>query len=515
MQRILVVDISSSRTLIALSEVTTSTTTVLRNFSLDINLGKLLLDSGSKEENQKDQKQDSEPLPEARSNLDLAKKSILETIAKLNSDWTNSVLILPSDSFLGVNIELPFGDKHKIKKILVPEVQDSLPFEINEFVVTGRTVGSLLNGEFDVFAGLISKKLLEAALDFFREIEIHPLIAIITADSMVALADFAPNFFKPNSLFIYDNGESLQLSLNFGGSHKALKVIADSNPANQETTALSSDRARQIMPLLKLTIAAAEKRYQQEIEICYLLGNNSIFRELQQFLGRNIEYLKVDDIVKTTNSAESLPLLYLPSAFAGRFAIDTAPSVPLSDFRVGEFRYRPPLKELVTATKKIAPAACILAASCLLFFLAQLFSYKFGISKLNALTREKITSIIDDQSKPLPHGEEMNLLSAENYKLRQELGDLPSPTESSILDVMIELSKDFPTSPDYTISSLKIKDNKVEIEGFATNYAAVEEIEKKLRRRSDVYKRFKRGDSSEYSATPGSRPFSFNIWLRE
>jgi hypothetical protein len=259
---------------------------------------------------------------------------------------------------------------------------------------------------------------------------------------------------------------------------------------------------------MRLTIAAMERRYGRQLEVIYLL-NEPLCRwskqEIQQTLGRNVEAVALNEMVRSGNQEAAL------AGLGALFGQDAGAPPILTNFRTREFSYLPPLREILSGLRSLLP---LFLGTLLLFFLALIVTYVVRAREISYLKGEinsQINRLIP--SLALEYGNELTQLSKEIAVLDDQLKDLGSPNALSPLDALQEFAADFPASDTLFLQQISIRGTKMKIDGNAPDYATVEKLEKKLKQRKNVYCRIKKDSGNLGSAVGGSRTFSFEIIL--
>lgn len=435
----------------------------------------------------------------------------------LSTPWTNAVLIIPPEDYLSLNLELPFSDQRNIGKILDLEVQDVVPFDVSEFLLQHTSIAPLAPGSFDVHVSIIPKTYIRRLLKACRSFGFEPLIISTPSSIAAALYYIAPDYFVKNSAIIVAQDPLYYVTSCFEGRIRSERVIRRSQPVpglaggSGPRGGDSEENARQALLLeLKMTVAATERRYRGQIECVYLVENTPLGwnpAALRQALGRNVQTVNLAELGREIQPATAM------AGLGAVFAQDVDPPMILTNFRTREFSYLPPLKEVMAGLRLLLPlilsALMLLAVTMITVF----YMRERHIGKLRSAMFEQIKAAMPDAE--IDESTALQQLQRQNAALDEQLKDLGSPSSLSPLDVLLEISKDFPISSDTFLNQVGIRGNNVKLDGTAPDYAAVDRVEKALnKRKKSVYCRIKK-DSGGLGAVAGSRSFSFEIWLCE
>lgn len=426
-------------------------------------------------------------------------------LREIKTPWTNSIVVVSSNRYLSLNLDLPFSDHRNIAKVLPVEIQDRVPFDVGEFLVEHRVVNSREKNQFDIHVGIVPRHFMQHLLSLCRRNEFEPMVVSTPTSALAALYQLAPDYFAPDSAIILANDPHFYITMSFDGVVSSDRTI-DRRLCSVEDTA-------SVITELKLTIAAYEERYKRQVKQVYVVGDSLDIRTLSQQLGRTAERIQVAEIIKgaAENELHSKSSI---ATLAALFAQDTPPAEPLTNLRVQEFSYSPRLQGLLAALRSLVPY--ILATLlCGLIAVGGIYAVRqHRLEKIQQAVRSQIRREIPDLT--VAAGLEVDALRGEIVSLQNKLKDLGTLSKMTPLDAFVQLTKDFPSSATTAVRALNIKNNRIKIEGSAPDYNAAESIEKALKNKRQTYCRLKSTFDGGGTTIPGGgRPFSLEIFLCE
>ncbi|MCO6431877.1 MAG: hypothetical protein J5J00_13540 [Deltaproteobacteria bacterium] len=435
-------------------------------------------------------------------------------LSQVRSKWTEAVLIVPPYDYLSLNVELPFADKKSIDKVIDLEVQDLVPFEIEDFLVSHLATAPVnavsAEPRFDVHVGIIPRIYMRNVMQLCRKAKIEPIVVTTPTSILAAPYHIAPDFFQQDSAVICERGSFIFLVTCIDGQLRADRTFSQSDytfSSNGSAFPAGREGGSELVVIdLKLSISAAERRYGRNFEKIYLVGSMFSPGELQQSLGRPVEKFTLSEFVKLENEDGSL------AALSSLLVRDQEPAPVLSNFRVNEFSYSPQLTELFRGLRAIGPYAALFLA-CFCAYL--IISYSLGAfheHRLRSAMHEQLRKVMPDVA--IPAGQEFETLQGEVTRLRNQLNDVAPLSSRSPLDLLSELAQIVPKVPGIALRSVKIRDTKVIISGTGQEYGNIEDLGKALRQ-SKVFKRVKEGESSGPAGVGGVRTFSYEAWVDE
>ncbi len=449
----------------------------------------------------------SRPKDEA---LDRGINALRDLLVSLKTPWTSSVVIAPPFDFLSLNLNLPFGTPKNIEKILDFEVQDRVPFEIDEFLLEHQVIGQTSPKNFDVHVGAIPKICISNILKICRKVDLDPIVLTTPSSTLETLLSLKGELFPSTFAFILERNSYTCFAYVLDGKLKCDRYFEKNSHSEEEIPQQDLDYAWQqlLASQYEITTREVEKRYGKSIDRAFLIDERSIPGPLQLQSNRLIEPLRLSDILAEAGG------LACSSSFSAIFARDITPPPALSNFRAREFTYSLRLGELIKGLRRLSPYLLAVLA-CLIVVLASVYVLKENANmRLRIAMHETIHKVIPDLA--LENGKESAAIQAKNFDMEGQLKELGSQSKFSPLDSLLEISRHFPVSGGVSIRSLDIKGNQIKIEGGADNYTEIDAIEKALKARKNTYCRINKDiSSSSMLGRPGSKGFVFDIRLCE
>lgn len=431
------------------------------------------------------------------------------TIQSFEPIWSASSVILPQFEHLALNLDLPFGDARNLDRIVDLEVQDVVPFELDEFFIQYSPLGPVVKGapatatasaaatQFDVHIGILPRQLVRNVLEVCKASGLEPNILTVPSSAVGAAFHLGQDFFTTNSALIYNRGDEYVLALYINGEVRVERSIYASQILSAVTPEKREEGLQHVFTAIKLLLASSERRYNTSIERVYLLGRDVKNPNSQQVFGRPLQGLSFKDLVKTEESQVGLAPL------SAIFAHDDAVRAPLSNFRSREFSFTPRIGEFLRAlggTRRYAARALIAIGISLAIIYA---SREFALASAQNTLLEQIKKVIPAFNSD-PSTIRENLMKAEN-KLADELGAFGSRANISPSDAFLDIIKTLPDSSEIAVSSLKVSGIRAQIAGSASDLAATERFQKALAARKDIFSKV------EGKSTRSGARFNFTI----
>ena len=512
MQTILSLDISSNPAHAIVAEIDGRSIQVIEKHSLELNG---IFSQNTEAEIAADNKIIAESENQADDIQIPAENPISKLLAKIQSNWSNAILTISADEYLALNMNLPFGDNKSINRILDLEVQDLVPFDIEDFHLSHKSIAPIGENndsayKFDIHVGLISKRYIEKIMLLCQQANFEPLIVSTPPSVLGSVINLAPNYFSENSLIIFERLPYYYIISSFDGLLRNERVLLHPNflPSlnGDKPSANLSEGNKKILLDLKLFLSNCEKRYNKQLDKIYFFGNGFTQNEIQNTAARTTEVLNLSELVPLSDENSQIALM------AAVYAQDNNVSQIISNFRTRKYAYNQKIKYLLQGLKSLLPIASVFLLCLLIFFSCLYFINSFKINRLNSAINSQIRASLP--ALKISKGEELKVLQAENLKLEEQLKDISSLSSLTPLDMFLAVSRDLPESLGVTISAVRIRDNKIFIDGSAKAYSDVDNI-KRILDQNPLYERVRRSDGGGGTTFQGRRNFSFEIWVKE
>lgn len=405
---------------------------------------------------------------------DQSAEKLKSAVRALTTPWYHSVVLMPSKDYLSLCLELPFSENRQINKVLGLEVQDIVPFDVNEFLLDHNVMGPVDGSLFDIHVGMVPRVEVKNVLELCKLAELDPHVLCVPVDVLSAPYVLAPHYFEANSAVIWAEHPNYLLAVSVNGKLRATRILNSAELGD----ALKPETRKGILQSIRLGIASEERRHKVTVEKVYLFGSALQASEVQQTVGRSVSEVTVQELVRGEQSTNSLATL-------GACFAEPSKATQTVNFRSGEFAYRPQFAELLKGLQALLPHFVVAIAIGLITMASIYFLRQNEISELHNALKQQIQSSIP--TLQLAPGEELSRLGTEVVAIEQQLKDLGSLSKLSALDALLELSKDLPATKEVNIFKLTIKEDRISIEGTANSYTAIEDMLKALKGKVGTY----------------------------
>jgi hypothetical protein len=396
---------------------------------------------------------------------------------ELSKDWDDTVLFLHAPSQSALNITMPFSDDKRLSKLIPSEVQDLVPFDTDEFIISYQHTGSINGSGQDIHVSLCPTEPVKQILEELKGTSAEPRIITSPTSGLQGLYEFFGSELEPNAsiCILTDEWTYIGFVIN--------KKLVSQRMLKRELF------ADQVWGSIESAIRNIEIRYEISLPILYRIieAKNLPAESLTapHNFNRTIKDLSLASLFPHLTSRISLTAL-LGSVFGRSYP--NSPKV-LSDFRKGNFAYRPPLREVINGLKVLMPLILITTLTGILALGGWYAAREYQIRSLRKTLSDTITESIPGFTAPL--GQEAQSLNSITQNIQDSLKDLGSPLASPPLMVLAALSDDIKSVDGITVTRASIKNGEVKIDGSAPNYRTLNRLEVALKKRKSLFCRIK------------------------
>lgn len=422
----------------------------------------------------------------------------LDFTTMVRSPWTSAVVIIAGDQYHSLNLDLPFNDSRRLNKIIDLEVQDLVPFDVDEFVLQHRTVSTNQNGTFDVHVSIMPRARLATILAACREGGIEPAV-LSTATSVVGVLPKLYPSFPRDAVVVMYRAPVYYVTFMLDGEVRSDRII-DRSILNGDTTSPTA-----ALTEIRLSIAAMEGKYGRTFEKVFLLDTPFNATEASAQLAHPAALLALPNI-----GGEPCPGAEV-AVLSSVFGLDREVYPALTNFRTREFAYNLQLNELWRGLAILRPYFLATLVAVLVSLGVVYMLREQRIDRLDRAIRAMIQSVAPELNAPA--GREYDALLGQIKSLDQQLKDLGSPSQASPLDTLLDISNSIPKTIGITLGRLSVKGTRISFELSAPNYAAAENLKSAIEKQSRQFCRVKMDTLSTAATGQNTRGFRFEVYL--
>lgn len=358
-------------------------------------------------------------------------------------EWAGARIVsaLPGHLFTQRTLAFPFAERKKIEKALPYEIEDAVPFSLDEMVVDhlpldgeGKTKGT----ETAVLGLVLPKAVLRQHLDLLREAGIDPPAVVPSYAGLAAVERMMP----AEGCTLIVNGRDL--CLRSGGSVKAIRSLGASATGG-----------------LPHALQALETESAERVEKALLLSSDAEAGALLAGSGIAVEHVAPELGGRKADDPGSLGI-----ALAGEV-----------NFRKGEFAYRVGDEGARRKRRTVA----IAAAAALVLFGANI-GVKLSIVRAGYGALDREMKEIFHQTFPDSRlsGDPLRQMRDKYTEAQKRIGVLGSG--ASVLDVMKTVTDGIPKEIRVAFQEFTLEGERVRLQGDAPSFEAVDKVKAELQK---------------------------------
>ena len=369
---------------------------------------------------------------------------LVDILREKSREWAGARIVssIPGHRFSQRTVTLPFGDRKRVEKALPFELEDIVPFplddmELDHLLLDRPGAGADKKKEANVLGLMVPKTVLRQHLDLLASAGVDPQVV---APSFVGLFHIAKTVPSEGSALFFD------------GEDVCLKIGPD-------IVACRSFSGSQSTRGLRHTIKALETEHAVKIEKAYLLAKNTTAVLELGALGIAVEQAAPDFIGKKPDDPVSLGLALIEEL----------------NLRKGEFAYR--LEDL--GSRKRRNTLIIAGAFALLFFIVNMgvkyYLIQSSYSRLDKEIKELYRQTFPN-AKVAP--DPLRQLRTSVEESRKKFGALGSGT--STLDVMKAVTEGVPPEVRVTFQDFLLEGDRLKLAGEVSSFESVDKLKAEL-----------------------------------
>ncbi|MBZ0270856.1 pilus assembly protein PilM [bacterium] len=425
-------------------------------------------------------------------------------------------------------LTFPFTQRAKIQQVLRFEIEDLVPFDMDDMALSWQVIGSRKN-ESRVLVSAVRRQDIARFLRQLADVGVDPRALTMTTSALsVTAANAVRGRVAPYAavdlgassvdVVIFEGPRLVSVRSIPEGFHdvaerlgQALGLPADKaralveqvarifpeneRPADARVARLSDEIKRALAPLvgrLRQTLRATEKDHEFRVDTLFVAGGGSRVPGLSEYLAAELG-VAVEPLRTFAPEAEGLvteneetDATYAQSL---GLALATATTVPLRglNFRAGEFAYHKIAQAVQGSLKALGIMAGILAA---LFIVLVLQARSVQAKRVEAIESAARKLYVDAfKQQPPPTGDVAAAFKAQVSQVQAKarlLGFFGEKNQRA-LDIIRAMSNAIPKEIFVEIKQMDVKPEWIKIEALTDTFQTVNKIETELQKNAIFY----------------------------
>ena len=371
-------------------------------------------------------------------------EELIAVLKERSRDWAGARIIasIPGEQFSQHLVHFPFSDRKRIEKALPFEIEESVPFPLDDVVLDHVVLGdnargAETKGETPVLAIMLPKTALRKQLDLLAAAGIDPQAVVPSSIGLLAVARMVP--VEGAALLVAGR----DLCLKNKGTVLAFRSLSASRPTGGAAHTLKAFEIAHGVTVEKMLVLTADNP------------------EGWDDMGIALEHVAPE--FKGKKSAEPVSL---GLALSGEI-----------NFRKGEYAYR--LADAGTRKRKrtLIVAGVISALLAVTNLGVKYYVVQSGYGKLDSEIREIYRQAVPDAKSTADPVRQLKSRLDEAGKKFGVLG-----TGSSALDAMRAVTDGIPKEVRVSFSEFSLENDRMKLQGEAQTFEAIDKIKAELQK---------------------------------
>ena len=406
-----------------------------------------------------------------------ASSDALSSLPNLPPNITSSIAVAAPQKVLYKKSVLPFFDQKKVDQILPLQLQDTLPFDVDDFVISNRILGTKQGTEHPIISTLMPVEEVGKTLAAASALGLEPKILTTRSSALAALA-----------LAHADRLGEVCGILAAGSGYCSLALIAQNNivllrdfPLSEAHTPLSSSHISHIKSSLK----AAEQECGQKFPLLYVVADSQTAQLCAKELSCNVRELPLGQLLinRTSKELDAGEVFWALGIISAETSSSKSLQNSLINLRKGSFAYQPVWGNLWAAIKEELLFFILFAV----FLTAWCFTLVYNTSQSLSAVNKKITEMVSlaIPEEKLPTGGEVSEIEERVSKIEDQLRGIGSLSSLSPLETLRELSQVIGPDIDLDLDSLSIGHSRLTFRGTVPNHPTTGVLEEVLKKQKE------------------------------
>jgi type II secretion system protein L len=369
---------------------------------------------------------------------------LVDILKDRSKDWAGAKIVssIPGNLFTQRTLTLPFADRKRIEKALPFEVEDSVPFGLDDVVLDHLALGSegaKKDAASQVLCMMLPKTVLRQHLALLASAGLDPQVIVPSYAGLAAVAKMMP----PDTGALLLSGPDMCFRQN--GVLKTLRSFSDSQSTGG----------------LRHILQALETEHKEKVEKAALLIDDEAARAVLAETGMAVELVIPEINGKKAQDPVSLGIALLDDV----------------NFRRGEFAYHVADEGTRRRMRTLIIAGAVAALLFTVNIIVKFSVVQSGYGKLDAEIKEIYRQTFPDGKASADPVRQMRDKMNEAKKLFGALG-----SGTSALDVMKTVTDGIPKEVRVIFTEFVLEGDRLRLQGEVPSFDSVDKIKAELQK---------------------------------
>ena len=398
----------------------------------------------------------------------------------------DTVGLLESDRILYNVLELPFRDAKKIDQVAALQIQDFLPFDLEEFLVDSivASAAPAADGSYRILSSLIPKQAIAETLAFCESVGAEPRIITTGAAALCALAKHC-----------HPDQTGLQAYIELTRSRVSLAILLDGRPlhfrdfpiANTPTSVPIATALADISRNIACSLAKCEGEQAVKLGGLFTIGNPEKLSAITYNLSVPPQPLSLEELV-VNDSPEEVELEEITwslGLFAAELQRSRRGDRQMLDFRRGQFAFHRVWQEVWAALQQELFYVSLAILLGVVWWGGRWYTEISALHRVDNKIAEVTAQVLPGEA--IPYRAEVSYAQSKLDTLEEDLRGLGSLSSLSPLEAIKELSAALGSGYDVALDSVSVGPSRVLLRGSVAENRQVAEVSAALKARHDQF----------------------------
>ncbi len=402
-------------------------------------------------------------------------------------------------------VELPFKDEKKLQQVISLQVQDTLPFDIDEFQNDSIIVGQSNDSNYRILTSIIPKSEVENSISKCVSLGADPKFLTTGASALAILANYCNNAADGLNGYLEISKNRISLAIIH---HNQPLHLRDFYPPQE----LSQEFVAEVYQHIICSVAKISLETKQKFNTLFLTGHVEHFAPFQNGAIKlerlDLQHLVVNESDKTINLDD---LSWSLGLFASDLNKTKKGDRKYIDFRKGKFAYHRLWQDFTNLIQDELFYIILCLVLGLSWFGTKLYSSYAILDEIDTAIKTTINKVVPGEA--VPYRNESSFMQTKVEEMEDELRVLGSLSSISTLNALKELTSAISPNMDVLIDSLNIGASNILIRGSVAKNPQVGELNKAFVNRKQFFCKVNVDNTGE--TTGGRYGFKAEIELCE
>lgn len=392
----------------------------------------------------------------------------------------STLAIMPSRRVLFEKLSLPFADQKTLDQIVPLQLQDSVPFDMDQFLVDALPIRKLDSEHYEILTSLTPLTDVAEHMRIIGALGADPKILTTKSSAITSLSSYVRDKAGSESFaLVMPSNSQCSLAAFISGELVSLREIA--GPFNHT----KNSEMKQLTQEIRSALTEVEQSTGSRLDAIFACGDDDLTQHLAISLGRPLRALDLSALYEVKEGVElkQEDLTWALGLFLSEQ--DRKSQDKFVNFRRGPFAYKPLWGKFVTAFKEEATYVGLAVFFILAWIVTSVYASQSQLASIEDAIANEFRRALPGE--PVPKRQENDVILERISEIESQLRDLGSLSSLSPLDSLKELSVAINRKIDIKIQRLNIGHSGLSLRGTVPDVPSLGRLKSALEARKGVF----------------------------